>query len=131
MPEPKNITPSTIDSSHRLLAILCHAATFFGAPILVPLIIYLVSKKDQSIVSIHAAEAFNFHLSFTLWALLCVPLMFVFGIGALLLGALAIAAFVLSIIAVVKAANDEVYRYPLTLRLLGDLPPRGDVVRDA
>ena len=63
--------------------------------------------------------------------LLCVPLTLLFGLGALLIGILAIAAFVLSIIAVVKAANDEVYRYPLTLRLVGDLPPRRDVVRDA
>ena len=131
MPEPKNITPSNIDSSHRLLAILCHAATFFGAPLLVPLIIYLVSKKDESIVSVHAAEALNCHISFVLWALLCVPLTLLFGLGALLIGILAIVAFVLSIIAVVKAANDEVYRYPLTLRLVGDLPPRRDVVRDA
>ena len=95
-----------------------------------PLIIYLVSKNDKTIVATHAAEAFNFHLSFTIWALLCIPLTFIFGLGALLIGVLAIAAFVLSIIALVKAANDVVYRYPLTLRVLGDLPPRGDVVRD-
>ena len=56
--------------------------------------------------------------------------MLVFGIGALLIGMLAVATFVLSIIAIVKAANDEVYRYPLTLRLVGELPPRGDVVND-
>ena len=130
MTEPINVTPvAAIDSSHRLLAILCHAATFFGAPLLVPLIVYLVSKNDRNIVSVHAAEAFNFHLSFVLWALLCVPFVFI-GIGALMLGILAIATFVLAIIAVVKAANDEVYRYPLTLRLLGELPPRSEVVND-
>ena len=129
MPESINVTPSNVDSSHRLLAILCHAATFIGAPILIPLIVYLVSKDDRNTVPVHAAEAFNFHLSFTLWALLCVPFVFI-GIGALMLGILAIATFVLTIIAIVKAANDEIYRYPLTLRLLGELPPRGDVVRD-
>ncbi|MBT5901788.1 MAG: DUF4870 domain-containing protein [Opitutaceae bacterium] len=130
MSAPVNVTPSTINSSHRLLAILSHGATFIGGPLIVPLIIYLVSKNEKSVVATHAAEAFNFHLSFTLWALLCIPLTFVFGLGALLIGILGIAAFVLSIIAVVKAAHDEVYRYPLTLRLLGELPPRGDVVRD-
>jgi uncharacterized Tic20 family protein len=130
MSAPINVTPSHIDSSHRLLAILSLAATFLGAPILIPLIVYLVSKNDRSIVPTHAAEALNFHISFTLWALCCVPLMLVFGIGALLIGMLAVATFVLSIIAIVKAANDEVYRYPLTLRLVGELPPRGDVVND-
>lgn len=131
MNEPINVTPSpSIDSSHRLLAILSHAAMFLGAPILIPLIIYLVSKNDRNIVPTHAAEAFNFHLSYTLWALLCVPLVFLFGIGALLLTVLGIATFILAIIAIVKAANDEVYRYPLTLRLIGELPPRSEVVSD-
>lgn len=131
MNEPINVTPaSPIDSSHRLLAILSHAAMFLGAPILIPLIIYLVSKHDRNIVPTHAAEAFNFHLSYTLWALLCVPLVFLFGIGAVLLTVLGIATFILAIIAIVKAANDEVYRYPLTLRLIGELPPRSEVVND-
>lgn len=128
MTEPINVTPSSIDASHRLLAILCHAAMFLGAPILIPLIVYLVSKNDRSVVPTHAAEALNFHLSFALWTLLCFPLTFI-GIGFIFLGALAIATFVLTIIAIVKAANDEVYRYPLTLRLIGELPPRRDVVR--
>ncbi len=131
MTEPINVTPAKqIDSSHRLLAMLCHAAMFLGAPILIPLIVYLVSRDDDNIVPTHAAEALNFHLSFTLWALLCVPLVFLFGIGALLLTVLGIATFILALIAIVKAANDEVYRYPLTLRLIGELPPRSEVVND-
>lgn len=130
MNTPVNVTPPPpVDSSHRLLTILCHAATFFGAPLLVPLIVYLVTKKDHNIVTVHAAEALNFHLSYALWALLCLPFVFI-GIGALMWGLLAVAVFVLAIVAVVKAANDEVYRYPLTLRLVGDLPPRSEVVRE-
>ncbi len=130
MSETIDITPPRpIDSSHRLLAIFSHAATFLGAPLIIPLIIYLVTKKDRTIVPVHAAEAFNFHLSYAIWALLCVPFLFI-GIGALMLGVLAVATFVLAIIAIVKAANDEVFRYPLTLRLLGELPPREEVVND-
>lgn len=130
MNAPINVTPAPIDSSHRLLAILSHGAAFLGAPILIPLIVYLVAKRDGTIVPVHAAEAFNFHISWMLWSLLCIPLIFLFGLGSLLLLILGISMFVLAIIAIVKAANDEVYRYPLTLRLLGDLPPREDVVRE-
>jgi uncharacterized Tic20 family protein len=130
MNEPINVTPNRIDASHRLLAILSHAAVFLGAPLLVPLIIYLVSRKDRTVVPTHAAEAFNFHLTYTLWALLCLPLTLVAGLGFLLLFILGAVTFVCAIIAIVKAANDEVYRYPLTLRLLGDLPPRREVVRE-
>lgn len=130
MNTPINVTPTPPDSSHRLLAILSHGSAFLGAPILIPLIVYLVSKRDNSIVPVHAAEALNFHISWFLWSLLCVPLVFVFGLGSLLLLILGISMFVLAIIAIVKAADDEVYRYPLTLRLVGDLPPRADVVRE-
>ena len=111
-----NVTP--VESSHRLLNILSHGAWFLSAPILIPLIIYLVAKNDRTSVPAHAAEAFNFHVSWAIWCLLCVPLIFVFGLGTLLMFGLGIAAFVLTIIAIVKAANDELYRYPLTIRFL-------------
>lgn len=116
MPSEINVTP--VDSSHRLLNILSHGAVFLGTPMLIPLIVYLVTKNDRTTVSAHAAEAFNFHLSFAVWALLCVPLTFI-GIGFLLLVAIAITTLVCAIIGIVKASNDEVYRYPLTFRLLG------------
>lgn len=130
MTEPINVTPTSVDSSHRLLAILSHGAVFLGVPILIPLIVYLVSKNDRTVVSTHAAEVLNFHLSFFLWTLLCLPLIPLFGIGAFFIAVLAISTFILTIIGIVKAANDEVFRYPLTLRLIGELPPRKDVVPD-
>ncbi|WP_221029140.1 DUF4870 domain-containing protein [Actomonas aquatica] len=114
MNAPVNVTP--VESSHRLLNILSHGAWFLSAPILIPLVVYLVTKDDHTTVPAHAAEAFNFHLSWTIWCLLCVPLILLFGLGSLLIFLLGIAAFVLVIIAIVKAANDELYRYPLTIR---------------
>ena len=109
-----NVTP--IESSHRLLNILSHGAWFLSAPILIPLIIYLVTKRDSTVVSAHAAEAFNFHLSWALWGLVAALLIPVFGLGVLLALGLGISAVVLAIVAIVKAANDELYRYPLTIR---------------
>lgn len=121
MSEPINVTPPTFssaDSGHKLLIVLCHASILLGVGILLPLIVYLVTKHDRTPVAAHAAEALNFHLSWVLWALICVPLTFI-GIGALLLVALGLASVVLAIIGVVKSSNDELYRYPLTVRFVG------------
>ncbi len=118
MPAEINVTPTSVESSHRLLNILSHGAWVLSAPILIPLVIYLVTKRDHTTVPAHAAEAFNFHVSWAIWSLCCIPLMLLFGLGTLLLFGLGIAAFVLMIIAIVKAANDELYRYPMTIRFI-------------
>ena len=88
-----------------------------------PLIVYLI-KKDDPYVRRHAAEALNFNLSFTLYALIggfiTVVLMLVL-VGFLLIPVLiaaAIAWLVLVIVAGVKANNGEDYRYPLTIRFV-------------
>ncbi|MCC5025324.1 MAG: DUF4870 domain-containing protein [Candidatus Synoicihabitans palmerolidicus] len=104
MSEPINVTPSSIptpatDSGHKLLIVLSHASILIGVPFLLPIIVYLVTKNDDTPVAAHAAESFNFHLSFALWALFCVPLTALFGIGALLLVALGIASLILAIMA--------------------------------
>ena len=118
MPEPINVTPrSSADSGHRLLSVMCHASALIGVGILLPLIVYLVTKDDNNEVKAHAAEAFNFHLSYCLWALLCIPLTFIL-IGGPLIFIIGIAAVVLAIIGIVKAADDELYRYPVTIRIL-------------
>lgn len=119
MPEPINVTPRPpSDSSHRLLNVMCHASAFIGVGIVLPLIVYLVTKDDHNDVKAHAAEAFNFHISYFLWALICIPLTFIL-IGGPLIFIIGIAAIILAIIGIVKAADDELYRYPITLRLLG------------
>lgn len=111
-----NVTP--VESSHRLLNILSHGAWFLSAPILIPLVVYLVTKSEATTVPNHAAEALNFHLSWTLWGLLSALLIPLFGLGVVLLFCLGFATIVLAIIAIAKAAHDELYRYPLTIRFI-------------
>lgn len=111
-----NVTP--VESSHRLLNILSHGAWFLGAPILIPLVVYLVTRRETTTVPHHAAEALNFHLSWTLWGLLSALLIPLLGLGLVLLLCLSVATIVLAIIAIVKASHDELYRYPLTIRFV-------------
>ena len=117
----------TTGSNSTGWAAMAHAsalvAIFVGFVFVGPLIVYLI-KKDDPYVRRHAAEALNFNLSFTLYALVAGFITFILIlvlVGILLIPvliAMGIAWLVLVIIAAVKANNGEDYRYPLTIRFV-------------
>lgn len=82
-----------------------------------PLIIYFVKKDESAFVADQSKEAINFYITTLIATLAMIPLFFC-GIGIIGFIAIVVAAFVLSIIAAIKASNGERYRYPFTLRLL-------------
>ena len=104
---------------------------------LAALVVWLIVRDRHPFAAEHAKEAFNFNLSMFIYAcaasviglLLIGGTVLTLGIGALVtipagivlmlvwLG-LAIAWLVLTIIAAIKAYDGEMYRYPLTIRLL-------------
>ncbi|HZZ18997.1 MAG TPA: DUF4870 domain-containing protein [Opitutaceae bacterium] len=105
-------------SSERLWSVLCHLSYFFGLALLAflfPMVVYLVMRSDSAFVTHHAREALNFHLSLLVYALLCVPLIFIV-VGIPLLVAIGIAGIVCSIVAAVKASEGVYYQYPLSIR---------------
>lgn len=107
-----------MNSDQRVLAILCHVSIFLGISIILPLIVYLVKRKEDALVTEHAAETLNFHLSILIYSLVCIPLFFIF-VGFFLFFGIAIASLVLAIIGTIKAAENDLYRYPLTIRFVG------------
>lgn len=100
-------------SDEKLMAILSHLLTFI-APIIAPLIIYLVKKDSSRFVEHHARESLNFQISM----ILLVILLFITVVGILFVWAVGIITLVFVIVAAVRAANGQLYKYPLTLRLL-------------
>jgi len=98
----------------RTLAILAHVlgliAYFIG-----PLIILLVTKDKD--VKKHARNALNWQISLIIYFIVAGILVFLL-IGFLLLPALAIVNIVFSIMAAVKASNDELWKYPLSIQFL-------------
>lgn len=121
-PPPTSVPPpvysrATPSGSDKAWVILSHLAGFLGVPIILPLIVYLAMKNESAYVAENARESLNFHLSWLIYSLCCIPLTFVL-IGVPLLILLGLAAIVLAIIAAVKAADGGCYRYPLTLRLV-------------
>ena len=105
-------------TNDRLWIILCHLSVFIGAGLILPLVVYLVVKKEyDSPIIPHAKEALNFHISLLIYAAVgTILLVVVVGIAVLFL--VGLAAIVLPIVAALKASNDQLYRYPLTIRFV-------------
>jgi uncharacterized Tic20 family protein len=117
-PPPFVVTsPLPVDSSDRMLAILCHLSFLIGFGLLLPLIIYLVKRRESYFIATHSREVLNFHLSLVIYMLCSLPLMFVL-IGFATLFAIVVVGFVCAIIGAIKASNDELYHYPLTIRMV-------------
>jgi uncharacterized Tic20 family protein len=117
---PSSSNPSAnprINGDEKALIILCHLSAFLGVGFILPLVVYLIKKTEGGPVAVQAKEVLNFHLSLLLYALCIAPLCVVF-VGFVLLPLLAIAAFVLAIIAAIKASDGFAYRYPLCIRFI-------------
>lgn len=107
-----------INSTDKLFVVLSHLSGFLGVPLLLPLVVYLVKKDDESsYVAENAKEALNFHISLLIYGIVSAILMIVI-IGFVLLGLLAFFYLVCSIVAAIKGSEGKVYRYPLTIRLV-------------
>jgi hypothetical protein len=85
--------------------------------ILGPLIVWLVKRGDSPEIDAHGKEALNFQISMLIYnvvaGILCLLL-----IGFALLAILHILNVVFVIIAALRASEGQMYRYPLTLRLI-------------
>jgi len=113
-PPPALPKPSSDD---RLWIILSHISMMIGVGLILPLVVYLWKKPDAPLVADHAKEALNFHISLFIYSLACIPLIFIF-IGIPILILIGLTGFILGIIGTVKASENILYRYPLTIRLI-------------
>jgi hypothetical protein len=105
------------NTSDKALMILSHLSALIGVGLILPLIVWLVKRRDPDVVAAHAAEALNFHLSLLLYTICLIPLCFIV-VGIPLLIVMGIASVVLAIVAAVRASDGGFYRYPLTLRMV-------------
>ena len=109
--------PPAHQGSDQIWSMLSHLSALLGVGFVLPLVVYLAMRKESEYVAANAREALNFHISVLIYSLCCVPLVLIL-IGIPLLFVIGIGSLVLAIIATVKASNGVCYRYPLTLRLV-------------
>jgi uncharacterized Tic20 family protein len=107
MDTPNPITPTPPAQNWRLYIDLCALAGIiipFGN-ILGPMVLWLAKKDTETVVKTHGPDAMNFHISWTIWTLVTC------GLGGLVY-------LVFWIIRLIKFANLEDYKAPLTLTIL-------------
>jgi uncharacterized Tic20 family protein len=115
-------------SQERTWAMIAHLAGLAGylgivpfASVIGPLIVWLLKKDSSVFVDAHAKESLNFQITMSIaYALLIVSCFFIIGFFLLpfALPFLGVWIVVLVIIASIKAINGELFRYPLTIRLV-------------
>jgi uncharacterized Tic20 family protein len=110
-----------LSSENRNWAMAAHLSAFVGAWVALafvgPLVVWLIKRDEHPFVEQHAREALNFNLTLLIYIVVAGILALVL-IGIPLLIAIGITWLVLTIIAAVRAANGEPYRYPLTIRFV-------------
>ncbi len=113
--------PDGLTADERTWGGAAHWSALVGAFVamafLGPLLVLLVKGNTSPYVRAQAVESLNFQITTLIYALISFILVFVL-VGFLLLLVVGIWWLVFTIIGSVKSANGEVYRYPLTFRLV-------------
>jgi len=109
----ESIGAGTTDGNTSMAAITHILALFTW--LIGPLVVLLVT--DDEFVKANARAAINWQIWLTIYSIIAGILILV-GIGILLLPLLGLLDLVFIVIAAVKAADGEVWSYPLTIDLL-------------
>ncbi|MBL7754480.1 MAG: DUF4870 domain-containing protein [Chitinophagaceae bacterium] len=110
---PASNSPS---SDERTFAIIAHAlgvvTSFLG-----PMVIYLMKKDESPYVADHARESLNFQITMLIGYVISMFLKILL-IGFVLPWVLSVINLVLIIVAVLKASENKLYRYPINWRIV-------------
>ena len=107
----------------RTWCVMCHLSALAGfvipgaGHILGPLIVWLVKRGDSAEIDAHGKEALNFQISMLIYNVVA-GILCLIVIGFVLLAVLHVLNVVFVIIASLRASEGQMYRYPLTLRLI-------------
>lgn len=121
-----------LTESQRSYASWCHFAPTIAAvsvifssgitfiiPPLVALAMWQIKNTDSTFIDDQGKESLNFQISLILLSVICIPLIFVCGLGIpLLLFGIPALAIIGGIMGGVAAAKGRYFRYPMTIRLI-------------
>ena len=106
----------------RQWAMLCHLSamlmycTVIGG-FIAPLVIWLLKRDEMPFVADQGRETLNFQIT-TLLALIAGGLLAIVLIGFVIIGAVLLFHFIVTIIATVRVSEGVLYRYPICWRVI-------------
>lgn len=113
------------DPAARNWALAAHLASLAGfvlpfpfASVAGPLVVWLGKRGEFAYVDEQGKESVNFQLTLAVWSVVGWATVCFFGLGFLVLLAAYGLGLVFLIVAAVRAANGEHWRYPLTFRFV-------------
>jgi uncharacterized Tic20 family protein len=103
-------------NEERILGSAIYVISFF-APVLGPLVIWLIKREESSFIDYHGKEYFNFMISYFAYTVISgiLTLILIGFIGLWLIGILIV---VFTIVAAIKAYEGNEYRIPWIFRLI-------------
>ena len=96
---------------------LLYYITGFGG-LIVPLVLWLTQRDKVEGMNEHGKAIVNFQLTLILITLICIPGIFLFGLGILGFIYVGFVGFIIPIVNAVKAANGESPTYFSTIRFI-------------
>jgi len=99
------------------LSQLLDLITGFGG-FIVPLVIWITKKDEIYDMDEQGKGIINFQFSMFLYALICVPLILLIGLGFLGLIAIGILCLVFPVINAIKVNNGETPHYPFSMKFI-------------
>ncbi len=99
------------------LSQLLDLITGFGG-FIVPLILWLTQRERVMAMDKNGKSIMNFQISMFIYAIICIPLILLFGLGVLGLIIIAILCFVYPIINAIRVNNGEEPFYPLSMQII-------------
>jgi len=106
--------PPPFSSDDRLYVVVMHLTQFVSA-FIIPLIMWLIGKDRSLVIDQHGKNIINFFISYLIYAIILA----VTCIGIPLLIVLIVFVIpIFIIIATIKAANGEAWKYPLSVEFI-------------
>lgn len=99
------------------LSQLLDIITGFGG-FIIPLILWLTQKDQVQEMDEHGKSIMNFQISMFIYAIVCIPLTFLLGLGAIGLTVIGILCLVFPIVNAVKVNKGEKPSYPLSMDII-------------
>ncbi|MCF8272739.1 MAG: DUF4870 domain-containing protein [Flavobacteriaceae bacterium] len=99
------------------LSQLASLLTGFGG-LIIPLILWTTQKEKVFNMDEQGKRIVNFQLSLIIYAIICIPLILLLGLGILGFIVLGIISIVFPIMNAIKASNGETSDYPMSIHFI-------------